>query len=101
MNVRLGGFVASWASRRDPGWSPGHRIYANAPMITFCTGCNGSYYNGERWDVRLQKMSGRYICRHCLPVNPEMISLCQSIPYEVLRVVLDNTPEPVMLREHL
>ena len=93
--------MASWAPRRNSDWSPGRSIYANAPEITFCTGCNGSYYDGERWDTRLQKMSGRYICRHCLPVNPEMTALCQSIPYEVLKVVLDNTPEPGMLREQL
>lgn len=101
MNSRLSGFMSSWTARSGPSWTPGSRVYAFAPPQTKCVSCEGYYYDGEKWDAKLQQMSGRFVCRHCLPRNPEMTALCQAIPYDVLRVVMDNTPEAVTVRETL
>ena len=101
MNSQLEGYMASWAARRSPSWSPGSRVYAFAPPQTKCVSCDGYYYDGEKWDVKLQRMSERFVCRHCIPHNPEMVALCQSIPHDVLRIVMDNAPPAKTVRETL
>ena len=77
-----------WKLRKVPGWQPGWE----ADDAVRCVQCRETtWYDGDHYTTRFQP-SGMYVCHHCRPESREMVALCQSIPYEVLRVFLDHHP---------
>jgi len=89
VSKRMQRFMDRWALRKDPVWRPG-RDHIDPRIV--CVNCKyGSWYDHDNVNATFQ-LNGQYICRECRSVNPIQTALYQSIPYEVLSVVVQVCP---------
>lgn len=86
ISARLEGFMGRWSMRKHECWRPG---LDNIDPRVICANCTeNSWYDGDCMDVKFQ-MNGQYLCKECRVHNPIQVAICQSIPYEVLSIVMD------------
>jgi hypothetical protein len=83
----MNSFMARWSMRKFKCWRPG--LDHIDPRV-ICVNCvDNSWYDNDSKDAVFQ-MNGQYLCKGCRVTNPIKLALCQSIPYEVLTILMIN-----------
>ena len=86
---RMQGFMDRWSLRKCPAWRPGMEV---VDKRVICVNCNElSWYDRDSMYAKFQ-LNGQYLCKECRVCNPIQLALCQSIPYEVLSIVMQVCP---------